>query len=297
MAPGELVTQMTSSEMHGASIDYGILHAAQTDSEDEKPHEPAPFQQILEASESSSRHAAQASLQQTLLHYTEYSCEKTPTKDVRRWRIALERAAKELQSESVAVWLRLCDLDGPFMADRNVDIGVRILAPAEKPGSFTLTEGYTDVSSYLWSVGVTHESGWVVRSMGCSLFVHGPHVLFNLIATGTEEFSDRLFEEVVPPQLTQTAKEFDEEKYAQKSIQADMFWGKLIVGLRFELSQGHFDTGLREFGQRFGIGPNQVFDALLMERVVRMLRDAGGKVKGTAIECRGLRPARFTLML
>merc|ERR1712137_1369560 len=133
-------------------------HADRTDSEKDKPPEPTPTKQIVVA--------------------------------VRRWRAALERFANELQSESVAVWLRLCDLNEPFQVDREVDIGVRLHTTPEKPGSLELTDTYTDVSTYLGSVGVTCESGWVIRSMGWSLFAHGPHVLFNLIGTG--EFSYKL---------------------------------------------------------------------------------------------------------
>jgi len=219
-----------------------------------------------------------------------------------QWREALQRVMEELAATRAMLWLQLGDLGLPRGGNRRIDLGVRLCAPAGRGASFMNVEPYEDAALSLADVEITDESGWCVGDMGCSLFAHGPLVLFTINRIGEKCRCDRLLQKVAPASLTRAVQSLAYSSSVRMSVRAGQLCEGAQLGALFELSgaqpgdgEAGFEKDLQSLAVDLALGKERLFDAILLERFRQTLASVGASTTVTSIECRADDVALVTL--
>jgi len=220
------------------------------------------------------------------------------------WQEALDRVGLALTSADAVLWLQLGGLWLPPGVERPVDVGIRFVAPDGAKANLSLVEPYEDVSVLLTDVGVSDEAGWAVNEMGCSLFAHGPLVLFSVSQEVglAKTVGNDLLSKVAPPSLAKAMQTLVCSPGVQTAVRVVLQDGTAKLGLSLE------DAIQRSGGKRKGkdlqalavdlaLGKDKLFDPFLIERVRQMFLGVGGATVVTSIECRADDPALVTMQL
>eukprot|EP00933_Yihiella_yeosuensis_P073707 TRINITY_DN82432_c0_g1_i1.p1 TRINITY_DN82432_c0_g1~~TRINITY_DN82432_c0_g1_i1.p1 ORF type:complete len:774 (+),score=172.73 TRINITY_DN82432_c0_g1_i1:94-2415(+) len=217
-----------------------------------------------------------------------------------KWKESLRVAAREMPEPCEAeLWLRIGGLGGPagIASARSTDIGVRIRGSSKCRSGLAPCMAYDGLAETLEEVGVTEEAGWGLAELGCSFFSHGPLALYSLVHTAPDTkaaLPQRLLQQVAPEGVGETVRRIaasTRDKAAAMKLRADLHHGEASLGLRFENPPEMLTMDL-------ALGENQLFDALLLERLRQTLATVGGNTILSAIEVRAKDPgATVTLRL